>query len=78
MADNIFDGAGGLRGLSGRRQFHDRALEIDRRLSVHPRAIDPGTGAADLEWVEASGKSGAYPNTYNRYPAEKCGDTTSR
>ena len=40
----------------------------------YPRAIAPGTGAADLEWVEASGKGVVYATTCNRYPADKGGD----
>src|SRR2546421_9290569 len=29
----------------------------------HPRAAEPGTGATDLEWVEASGRGTVYSTT---------------
>ncbi|MCG8559282.1 MAG: Zn-ribbon domain-containing OB-fold protein [Hyphomicrobiales bacterium] len=40
----------------------------------YPRAIAPGTGAADLEWVEASGEGTVYTTTVVRQRPEKGGD----
>jgi uncharacterized protein len=40
----------------------------------YPRVIAPETGAADLEWVEASGDGVVYATTCNRFPADKGGD----
>ena len=40
----------------------------------YPRVMEPGTGAADLEWVEASGKGVVYATTVNRQRPEKGGD----
>ena len=33
----------------------------------YPRVMEPGTGAADLEWVEASGDGVVYATTVNRH-----------
>jgi len=40
----------------------------------YPRTINPGTGEADLEWVEASGDGTVYATTVNRQRPEKGGD----
>ncbi|MEO1599185.1 MAG: OB-fold domain-containing protein [Pseudomonadota bacterium] len=40
----------------------------------YPRTLAPGTGAADLEWVEASGLGTVYATTCNRQRPEKGGD----
>ncbi len=40
----------------------------------YPRAIAPGTGADDLEWVEASGRGTVYATTVVRQRPEKGGD----
>lgn len=40
----------------------------------YPRTINPGTGEADLEWVEASGDGVVYATTVNRQRPEKGGD----
>ena len=40
----------------------------------YPRVMEPGTGAADLEWVEASGDGVVYATTVNRQRPEKGGD----
>jgi uncharacterized OB-fold protein len=39
-----------------------------------PRVIVPGTGEADLEWVEASGEGTVYATTVTRRRPEKGGD----
>jgi len=40
----------------------------------YPRTINPGTGEADLEWVEASGEGTVYATTVTRQRPEKGGD----
>lgn len=40
----------------------------------YPRAIAPGTGADDLEWVEASGRGTVYATTVVRQRPDKGGD----
>lgn len=40
----------------------------------YPRVVMPGTGEADLEWVEASGEGTVYATTVTRRRPEKGGD----
>ena len=40
----------------------------------YPRTVNPGTGEADLEWVEASGEGVVYATTVNRQRPEQGGD----
>ncbi|HUF86805.1 MAG TPA: OB-fold domain-containing protein [Thermohalobaculum sp.] len=40
----------------------------------YPRVLMPGSGEADLEWVEASGEGTVYATTVNRRRPEKGGD----
>ncbi|MFQ5567121.1 MAG: Zn-ribbon domain-containing OB-fold protein [Paracoccaceae bacterium] len=40
----------------------------------YPRVVVPGTGEADLEWVEASGEGTVYATTVTRRRTEKGGD----
>ncbi|MBY8974518.1 OB-fold domain-containing protein [Rhodobacteraceae bacterium NNCM2] len=40
----------------------------------YPRTVAPGSGEADLEWVEASGEGTVYATTINRQRPEKGGD----
>ena len=40
----------------------------------YPRVVMPGTGEADLEWVEASGAGTVYASTVTRRRAEQGGD----
>ena len=42
--------------------------------NFYPRVIEPGTGAADFEWVEASGDGTVYATTVNRQRPESGGD----
>lgn len=42
--------------------------------NFYPRVIEPGTGNADFEWVEASGDGTVYATTVNRQRPEKGGD----
>lgn len=65
------------------KYFHDALKEgkflIQRSQSsgayvFFPRAIAPGTGADDLEWVEASGKATVHACTIVRRPEKYGGD----
>ena len=40
----------------------------------YPRLVAPGTGEADLEWVEASGAGTVYATTVNRRRSSRGGD----
>lgn len=40
----------------------------------YPRVVAPGSGEADLEWVEASGEGTVYATTVTRRRPEKGGD----
>ncbi len=40
----------------------------------YPRVVAPGTGEADLEWVEVSGEGTVYATTVTRRRPEKGGD----
>ncbi|MEM7178222.1 MAG: OB-fold domain-containing protein [Pseudomonadota bacterium] len=40
----------------------------------YPRVAAPGTGEADLEWIEASGEGTVYATTVTRQRPEKGGD----
>ncbi|MGI9477261.1 MAG: Zn-ribbon domain-containing OB-fold protein [Hyphomicrobiaceae bacterium] len=76
-SDDYFDGAG------PERRYYDFLKEgkfmIQRSKSsgsynFYPRVLEPGTGTADLEWVEASGDGVVYATTVNRQRPEKGGD----
>jgi len=42
--------------------------------NFYPRVMEPGTGVADLEWVEASGDGTVYATTINRQRPQQGGD----
>jgi len=44
------------------------------RYVFYPRIVAPGTGEADLEWVEASGDGTVYATTITRRRPEQGGD----
>lgn len=44
------------------------------RYLFYPRLLEPGSGSADLEWVEASGRGTVYATTTVRRRPEKGGD----
>ncbi|MGI9523800.1 MAG: Zn-ribbon domain-containing OB-fold protein [Hyphomicrobiaceae bacterium] len=75
--DGYFDGPGPERRYLD--YIADGKFMIQRSKSTgayihYPRAITPGTGTADLEWVEASGEGTVYASTVNRQRPEKGGD----
>ena len=77
MTESIFDGAGPearFAAFLAEGKFMIQRSKSTGAYVFYPRAIAPGTGAADLEWVEASGKGVVYATTCNRYPADKGGD----
>jgi len=72
-----------LSGTGPEREFEeflaDGKFMIQRSASsgayvFYPRAVEPATGAADLEWVEASGNGTVYSTTVVRQRPEKGGD----
>lgn len=77
MADDYFSGDG------PEKRYNDYVAAgkfmIQRSKSTgnyvfYPRTINPGTGEADLEWVEASGEGTVYATTVNRQRPDKGGD----
>ena len=75
--DDYFDGAGPERRYND--FLKDGKFMIQRSKSsgnynFYPRVMEPGTGVADLEWVEASGDGVVYATTVNRQRPEKGGD----
>jgi uncharacterized OB-fold protein len=77
MADSDFDGAGPearFAAFLAEGKFMIQRSKSTGAYVFYPRVFAPGTGAADLEWVEASGDGVVYATTCNRYPADKGGD----
>ncbi len=75
--DGYFDGPGPERRYLD--YIADGKFMIQRSKSTgryvhYPRTLSPGTGEADLEWVEASGNGTVYATTVNRQRPEKGGD----
>lgn len=75
--DDYFSGPG------PERRYYDYLKEgkfiIQRSKSsgnynFYPRVMEPGTGVADLEWVEASGDGTVYATTINRQRPQQGGD----
>ncbi len=75
--------AGYFEGPGPEARFHDYLKEgrfmIQRSASTgkhvfYPRVVMPGTGEADLDWVEASGEGTVYATTITRRRPEKGGD----
>lgn len=76
------DGETGSGGPGPDQQFRDFLAEGRFMLQrsrgsgafvFYPRVIEPGTGNADLEWVEASGDGTVYSTTVVRQRPEKGG-----
>ncbi len=70
-------------GTGPEQEFHDHLrvgkFMIQRCVSsgkhvFYPRVMEPGSGKADLEWVEASGKGTVYSTTIVRRLPERGGD----
>lgn len=62
-----------------RKYLADGKFMIQRSASAgvhvfYPRTMVPGTGEADLEWVEASGEGTVYASTCTRRRPEQGGD----
>jgi uncharacterized OB-fold protein len=62
-----------------RAHLADGRFMIQRSASTgahvfYPRVIAPGSGEADLEWVEASGQGTVYATTVTRRRPEQGGD----
>ena len=75
--DGYFDGPGPERrylDYIGEGKFMIQRSKSTGNYVHYPRTINPGTGEADLEWVEASGEGTVYAVTVNRQRPEKGGD----
>lgn len=75
--DGYFDGPGPERrylDYIGEGKFMIQRSKSTGQYVHYPRTINPGTGEADLEWVEASGEGTVYASTVNRQRPEKGGD----
>ena len=75
--DGYFDGPGPERMYNDFVDNGKFMIQRSKSTGAHvfyPRTINPGTGEADLEWVEASGNGIVYATTVNRQRPEKGGD----
>jgi len=75
--DGYFDGPGPERMYNDFVDNGKFMIQRSKSTGAHvfyPRTINPGTGEADLEWVEASGNGTVYATTVNRQRPEKGGD----
>ena len=75
--DGYFDGPGPERrylDYIAQGKFMIQRSKSTGKYVHYPRTINPGTGEADLEWVEASGEGTVYASTVNRQRPEKGGD----
>jgi uncharacterized OB-fold protein len=77
MSESLFEGPGPearFKAYLAQGKFTIQRSRTTGKFVFYPRAINPGTGEADLEWVEASGLGTVYATTCNRRLAEKGGD----
>ena len=77
MTDDYFSGPGPERVYEDNvkaGKFMIQRSKSSGNYVFYPRTLEPGTGAADLEWVEASGDGVVYATTVNRQRPEKGGD----
>ena len=77
MSDNPFAGPGPeaqFKAFLAEGRFMIQRSRSSGAHVFYPRTIAPGTGEADLEWVEASGDGVVYATTCNRQRPEKGGD----
>lgn len=75
--DDYFSGPGPERRFHdylGQGKFMIQRSKSSGKYNWYPRTLEPGTGAADLEWVEASGDGVVYATTVNRQRPERGGD----
>ena len=77
MSSTYFDGPGPeatYRAYLAEGRFMIQRSASTGRHVMWPRVIVPGTGEADLEWVEASGEGTVYATTVTRRRPEQGGD----
>ena len=77
MSDNPFTGLGPeaqFRAFLAEGKFMIQRSRSSGVHVFHPRVLAPGTGVADLEWVEASGHGVVYATTCNRVRPGKGAD----
>jgi uncharacterized protein len=66
MADQVTKPTEDFLRFLGEGRFMIQRSRSSGRHVFYPRVVEPGTGAADLEWVEASGKGTVYATTVQR------------
>ena len=74
---NYFDGPGPeaiFRGHLAEGRFMIQRSASTGQHVFYPRVVVPGSGEADLEWVEASGEGTVYATTLTRRRVEQGGD----
>lgn len=72
-----FDGPGPeevFRGHLAQGRFMIQRSASTGKYVFYPRVVAPGTGEADLEWVEVSGEGTVYATTVTRRRPEQGGD----
>jgi uncharacterized OB-fold protein len=77
MSETPFEGAGPearFKAFLAAGKFMIQRSRTTGKFVFYPRTINPGTGEADLEWVEASGDGVVYATTCTRRLADKGGD----
>lgn len=77
MSEPLFEGEGPearFRAFLAAGKFMIQRFRATGTCVFYPRTVNPGTGEADLEWVEASGEGVVYATTCTRRPADKGGD----
>jgi uncharacterized protein len=77
MTENPFEGAGPearFTAFLAGGKFMIQRSRTTGQFVFYPRTINPGSGEADLEWVDASGKGVVYATTCTRRQVEKGGD----
>jgi uncharacterized protein len=77
MTENPFEGAGPearFKAFLAGGKFMIQRSRSTGKFVFYPRTVLPGTGEADLEWVQASGDGVVYATTCTRRPADTGGD----
>ena len=75
--DGYFDGTGpeaAFHAYLAEGRFMIQRSRSSGRFVFTPRVLEPGSGAADLEWVEASGRGIVYATTSTSRRPEQGGD----
>lgn len=77
MGEGRFEGAGPearFKAFLEEGKFMIQQSASDGSFVFYPRVVNPKSGEANLQWVEASGRGVVYATTVNRQRPEKGGD----